>query len=141
MKEYWVTAERASLLTKFQMGLLFASAEKIDAGRAPMQDAALLIALRNALVHFKPSWHSDEDPTNLEKRLSGRFAKSELLPGNDGSPWPIWALAAAGAAWSVQAGRGFADEWVDRMGLARVYETDLDAYREQIGVTGSGLKR
>jgi|NGEPerStandDraft_6_1074524.scaffolds.fasta_scaffold03617_10 hypothetical protein len=140
MKEYWNTADRADLLTKSQMALLFACAGKMAPGRAPMQGAALLIELRNALVHFKPSRHDNEDPTMLEKRLSGRFAKSELLPDHDGSPWPIWALAAPGAAWSVGTARAFADEWVDRMGLIRVYETDLKAYEETGGVTGTGTQ-
>ena len=140
MKEYWVSADRTSLLNKYQMGLLFARGEKMDRGCAPTQDATLLIALRNALVHFGPSWHSDEDPTDLERRLSGKFAKSELLSAHDGSPWPIWALAAAGAEWSVGAARAFADEWVDRMGLARIYETDLNSYQAAIRMAGTGMQ-
>lgn len=128
LKEYWSTGERTGILTKYQLALLFAGAEPMDRGTAPLQGAKLLVDLRNALVHFKPAWHDHEAPRDLELRLTGKFDKSSLLSANDGSPWPIWALAAPGAEWAVGAARTFADEWTERMGLRRVYEADIRSF-------------
>lgn len=132
MAEYWGASERANLLTKFQMALLFAGQPAMDRGRAPMQDAILLVAFRNALVHFRPTWHEGEEPDGLERRLAGKFARSSLLGSNDGSPWPIWAVAAPAATWAVFTARALVDEWSDRIHLPRIYETDLEAFGTQM---------
>jgi hypothetical protein len=133
LKEYWQSAaDRTSTLSKAQMALLFVGAAQLDRGAQVWQDMDLLTAWRNALVHFKPAWHDDEQPTRLETRLTGRFPKSQLLRDNDGSPWPIWSIAAGGAEWAVMTARAFADEWTDRMGLRRVYETDLHSFERHI---------
>jgi len=139
MSEYWRDADRnASVLTKYQMALLFADKSRFDKGATPFQDVESLISMRNALVHFKPSWHDHLDPAKLELVLPSKFAKSTLLPGNDGSPWLIWALAAPGAEWAHNAARAFAGEWMNRMGLIRVFEADLKHFDEQVQADGLG---
>jgi hypothetical protein len=137
MAEYWRDADRsASALTKYQMALLFAGRTRFDKGAAPCQGANALISMRNALVHFKPSWHDDLDPIGLEKVLPTFFGKSGLLSANDGSPWLIWALAAPGAEWAYATATAFADEWMNRMGLTRIYEVDMKSFDDQIATDG-----
>jgi hypothetical protein len=114
------------------MALLFADRPRFDQGSAPYQGANVLVSMRNALVHFKPSWHDDLDPGRLEKTLPLYFGKSTLLSANDGSPWLIWALAAPGAEWAYATARAFADDWMARMGLARVYDVDIASFDEQV---------
>jgi hypothetical protein len=134
MTTFWSDGERyVGTLEKFQRALLFKGAEKFARGTDPLQGAAILIQLRNALSHFKPGWHMDERPKAMNKRLPGLFAKSSLLSDNDGSDWSIWALATPGANWAVKTARYFADEWSDRMGLPRHYEADLANFERQFG--------
>jgi hypothetical protein len=137
MGEYWRDADRsAGVLIKYPMALLFAGQARLDRGANPLQDTSVLVSTRNALVHFKPSWHDDLDPAGLEKTLPVKFAKSRLLAGNDGSSWLIWALAAPGAEWAVATARSFANEWMDRMALTRVYEADLKEFENQVLADG-----
>ncbi len=137
MAEYWRDADRsASALTKYQMALLFAGRTRFDKGAALYQGANALISMRNALVHFKPSWHDDLDPAGLEKILPTFFGKSALLSAADGSPWLIWALAAPGAEWAQATARTFADAWMGCMGLERMYEVDMKGFDDQIATVG-----
>ncbi len=137
MSEYWLYADRsAGALTKYQMALLFAGRPQFDKGANPFQDANVLVSMRNALVHFKPSWHDGLDPAGLEKTLPQKIAKSRLLPAADGSPWLIWALAAPGADWAVSTARTLADTWMDQMALTRVYELDLQSFEQQVVAGG-----
>lgn len=105
----------------------FAGAKPFDRGAQPYQDAALLVRLRNALIHFEPSWHNNESPLPLERRLEGKFSQSGLLPMPSGSPWvPIKALGAGGAEWACKSARIFADAWTERLGIVQQYKADLE---------------
>jgi hypothetical protein len=59
---------RFSILEKFQIALTLASKEMFEKGKSPYQDAALLITLRNSLVHYEPEWavttFSENKPEN-----------------------------------------------------------------------------
>jgi hypothetical protein len=132
MAEFWEDGERyIGTLDKYQLALLFNGADRFDRGAEPFQSARTLIALRNALSHFKPSTHDNDAPGAMNRRLTGLFAKSALLSDADGSDWTIWALAAPGARWAVETAKTFADAWSDRMGLPRLYETYLAAVDSQ----------
>ena len=48
--------DRLPILEKYQMAIFLAGKEPLPEGREPYQPADLLIALRNALVHFRPEW-------------------------------------------------------------------------------------
>jgi hypothetical protein len=140
MKEFWQatdSGQRANLLNKFQMALLFARAESFDKGAQPYQDAQLLIDLRNALVHFRPAWYESSEIDKLGLRLKARFKQSGLLTSNDGSPWfPVKALGAPGADWAFKTCKSFADEWTTRLGIPRPYEADLMSFGRLSGSNG-----
>jgi hypothetical protein len=125
LAEFWKSQSQANLVLKAQMALLFAGKPKIDMGDGIGQELGLLIAWRNALIHYKPEWHGDEQPTKLEQRLSGRFPRSTLVPANSPDAWPVWALGAGGAAWSNRVARDFADEWTARLGVSPPYLTEM----------------
>jgi hypothetical protein len=38
--------------------------------------------------------------------------------------------------WAYKAAKAFANEWMDRMGLTRVYEIDLNSFDSQIQADG-----
>src|SRR5215213_7966930 len=60
LAEYWEEIEGARILTKYQMALILASKRKFDRGLSPYQEVDSLIQLRNALVHYKPEWDTEQ---------------------------------------------------------------------------------
>ncbi len=73
------TVDRAPLLRKFTWILSLADAPPLRAGEEPMQSAASVIELRDALVHYKPEWYHDlKQSRRLEDRLRGRFPLNRL---------------------------------------------------------------
>ena len=138
LAEFWKSQGQANLVLKSQMALLFAGKPKIEMGNGVGQELGLLIAWRNALIHYKPEWHGDEQPTKLEQRLSGRFPRSRLVPENSPDAWPLWALGAGGAAWSIRVARDFADEWTARLGVSPPYLAEItDAIARRAHVPGA----
>jgi hypothetical protein len=61
-------------LEKWQWMLECCGHDRLDRGAPPAQDAALLIRLRNTLVHLKPEDIAADEEHELEKRLRGEFA-------------------------------------------------------------------
>jgi hypothetical protein len=113
---------RMDVLAKFDLALLFAGQERFDRGSAPYQDAALLVRLRNYLVHYKPEGVSYERPHRLGAALSGKFDGSAFMR-DAGNPWfPDRALGAGCANWSWRSARAFTDAFASRMGLTLNYQ-------------------
>lgn len=111
-------------LAKYQLLLSFAGKPKFDKGADPFQSAALLLKLRNTLVHFRPEtvW-SDETP-KLEKQLKGLFAGNGLIDPKS-RRWPNGVLGAGCARWSNSAARSLADETCLRLGISANYQRVL----------------
>jgi hypothetical protein len=134
MSEFWSATNEGftPILTKYNIALMFARQKPFDKGSDPYQGVEILVNLRNALMHFKPAWHDNDTPDKLEKKLKARIQQSGLLPGNNGSPWvPIKALGASCAEWAPRTARALTDDWVTRLGVARTYEADLEAWRSR----------
>ncbi len=70
----------ARTLEKYETALRMAGAAGFDRGAQLYQDVALLIQLRNALIHFEPQSHheGEAEPTQFEKKLSGKFPLNPL---------------------------------------------------------------
>lgn len=96
MREWWIASGEGSerLLEKLQLLLVFAGKEKLDKGAQPFQDAALLLALRNALIHFRPESVAADVDHRFTKSLRGRFADNALMSGSGNAWWPDHALGA-----------------------------------------------
>lgn len=62
---------RASLESKYQLAMFILSGEPFDRGAAPFQEFALLIAVRNLIVHAKPL------VATLSKNASGKYIWTE----------------------------------------------------------------
>jgi hypothetical protein len=115
---YWVAGDRSSTLDKYDHVLKLAGHAAMDRGADPAQSAALLVALRNYLVHYKPeNVGTSLEPPKLAKRLRGRFADNELM-ADARRPWfPNYALSAGCATWAHETARAFVDNWTSLMGL------------------------
>src|SRR5918994_4547888 len=124
------TTERfrtARTLEKFQVALKAVGQEQFDKGSQPYQDVALLIRLRNALVHFEPeSLHGGNDvPTDLERKLGGKFALNPLAAdpinplGKDPLlPFlPAKCLGYGCALWALRSSVAFTEDFFSRMGV------------------------
>jgi len=116
------------MFEKVDEALAIAGAETLDRGRAPHQTAALVVKLRNALVHAEPVrtalWSDDNglarDEQQLERILEGRF---ELNPhtGPSNPFFPDHCLSAGCARWAIQVILAYLDAFFDRLGMKPPY--------------------
>jgi hypothetical protein len=116
------------ILEKFQLALALARKDLFDRGKRPFQDVALLVRLRNALVHYVPEWVTfvsaeTEDLTvqDIKRNLSGKFELNPLRGPAD-SFFPDRCLSHGCAKWAVTSSVEFVDEFLARMGLPRPYD-------------------
>lgn len=100
---------------KWQWLLECCGHDRLDRGAAPVQDAALLIRLRNALVHFKPENIAADEAHDLEKALRGRFPDNRLMEGSGNPWWPSHGLAHGCSEWAVRSARELADCVLDEV--------------------------
>lgn len=127
--EFWKLGipRRASypIHQKYQVALTVARRPLFDAGTAPYQDAAILVQLRNNLIHYEPAWVLEIDTgapeavttPQLARKLEGKFAPSPL-PLSSATK-----LFGHGCSeWSVLLSVAFADEFFKRMGLLPPYD-------------------
>jgi hypothetical protein len=108
-------------LEKYQLLLAFGEAEQLDRGTLPFQAAALLIRLRNVIVHYKPETVWGDEVHNLEQSLRDKFAENVMLRGTN-PWWPDRALGAGAAWWSYRSAKNLADETARRLGVTPNYQ-------------------
>lgn len=111
-----------SLLERYQLALVVARREPFDPGQGPFQDAALLVRLRNALVHFKPETLGADDPHRLSMQLRGKFQENPLMHGSGNPFFPDKCLGSGCALWAVASARCFADGFFERLGVRPHYQ-------------------
>jgi hypothetical protein len=108
-------------LNKYQLLLAFAGSDKLDRGTEPYQSAKLLLELRNAIVHYRPSTVYADEEHALERKLRGKFAPNGLL--SSGGPWwPNGALGAGCTRWAIDSALRLADEVSAQVGIVPNYQ-------------------
>ncbi len=121
LQEIWPNIEDKPTLTKYQIALIISRKDKFDKGLNPFQDAARLIGLRNALVHYKPEWDTElKEHKKLESSLNGRFPISPFSNEND-SFFPKKCIGHGCAAWAVKTSIEFITSFYDRLGIERAF--------------------
>jgi hypothetical protein len=115
----WDHIERSPTLDKYQTVLRVANAEQFDKEKPPYQDTASLVALRDALVHYKPQWSNEPGRHHkLETRLRDKFPLNALA--RKGSLWlPHQCLGAGGAKWAVDVVTAFTDKFCERLKIPK----------------------
>jgi hypothetical protein len=103
------------VLEKFQFALFLRNVPTLDKGAKPYQDINVLLDLRNALVHFKPEWDTQQDRhSKIAEGLRGRFKPS---PYYQGSLFPMGWATTGGTKWSVNSAVRFINHFEDQAGL------------------------
>lgn len=118
---------RYRVLEKFEIALTLAGKPQLPSGSAAV-DAAALITLRNALIHYEPEWikadsirAAGDKPHKLEGRLRGRFTENPLT--SKGSPfYPDKALGHGCAEWAVNTALAYSDAAHAALGLKPIYD-------------------
>jgi len=109
--------ERLFILDKYQEALKSVNKKEFKTGEYPYQDAASLIYLRNALVHYKPEWDDEANVhSTIKARLKGKFRLNTFSDMN--SLWfPHQCLGAGCAKWSVDVIELFMSEFCKVIGI------------------------
>ncbi|MCU1270325.1 MAG: hypothetical protein JWN74_1619 [Acidobacteriaceae bacterium] len=121
----------ASLEKKLSVAHSLLAGKPANFGAAPYQNLSLLVAVRNELLHFKPtaplSFEPEYHPVRegLRKRLSSLHVLAE---GADIESWIFHVATRAMAEWSCNVGRDVAVDLLDNAKAAGV--AVLHGYRE-----------
>lgn len=114
--------EQKSILEKYQSVLSFRGVAEYAAGEPPYQDVDALIKLRNALVHFKPEWHDEQElHRKIEGRLKGRFEINPAI-GENGVFFPQQCMSYGCTKWAVNVALEFMHDFSERSGLPYRFE-------------------
>jgi hypothetical protein len=80
IQDRWKRIQWLPIIDKFQCALSLWQRPQLDEGKYPTQDVALVIKLRNALVHFIPEWESKaDDHRTLSANLKPKFTPSTIF--------------------------------------------------------------
>lgn len=122
LAQFWTeSGDRAAVLSKYQHALILSRREPLGRERSPMQDANLLVKLRNALTHFVPESAVSGITQKMERQLKGRFESNRLAKGTANPFFPDHCLGAGCAAWAVRTAHEFADEVFRRLDVRPNY--------------------
>lgn len=114
--------EQKSILDKYQSVLSFRGIAEYVTGEQPYQDIDALIKLRNALVHFKPEWHDEQElHRKIEGRLKGRFETNPAI-GENGVFFPQQCMSYGCTKWAVNTALKFMKDFCQRSGLPYRFE-------------------
>ncbi|ARU22350.1 histidyl-tRNA synthase [Ralstonia solanacearum] len=121
------SVERADIIEKYQLACMLADKPLMDLGRSPAQDLMVGIAIRNALMHYKPQTielpmdDSKALATGDWKRVCDRLAGRTLKPSpfaSSGQPdFPYRLLGHECAKWIVERAHAFLLEFAKHIGL------------------------
>ena len=120
--------ERAEVLEKYRLACMFLDRPFMDRGTASWQDVEIGIAMRNALMHFKPqsvelSAGKSQAATEREwksvgAKLRGRPIKPNPLSLQGQPDFPYRLLSASCAEWICESARTFIQQFARHIGLA-----------------------
>lgn len=123
-QELFTLLEKKSILEKYQYALVFKGKKKFKADLQTFQDANALIKLRNALVHFKPEWHDEQDlHEKLGKYLKGKFQINPFI-GENGVFFPQQCMSYGCTKWAVKTALKFMEKFCELSGLPFRFEIE-----------------
>src|SRR6266403_4070973 len=124
------TIDGESTLTRYDVVLHLLRKAAFDKGAQPYQPAALLVRLRNELIHYKSKWAEQMDQEKLIARLKQLGFDRPAFASVHTNFFPHQCLSASLSSWSVMTSAGFIDAFYDRLGIA----SPLKAYSSRLTV-------
>ena len=119
--------DHQNVLTRYKIILHILNKPPLAEDQQPWQNMAVLVKLRNELIHYKSQWGKEMDSQKLFKTLNNlHLAKPPFVPSN-ANFFPHQFLGAACAAWAVRTAVDFLNGFYDRLGI----ESPLKAYMGQ----------
>jgi len=110
-------------LEKYDAVISAKGLERFNKGDNPYQNAALLIKLRNELVHFHPEWHNQQKRhAKLGKDLRGRFDFSPFIAEENGVDFPQRFVGHGCTQWAVSSALTFMESFASRIGYKNKFE-------------------
>jgi hypothetical protein len=101
--EFWGQKgiERKTILEKYDLALSMIGKAKLDHNSSSYMNAWTLIELRNALVHYKPTWDPDrKTKVNLVQCLKGKYTLSTFVDKR-ADFLTMQSMSAGCASWAV----------------------------------------
>ena len=125
--------EKKPILEKYQHVLSFRGKEEYPTGKPPYQDADALVKLRNALVHFKPEWHDEQElHRKIERRLKGRFEINPAI-GENGVFFPQQCMSYGCTKWAVNTAIEFMKDFSNRADLPYRFDKFVERINPEVG--------
>ena len=116
-----------SIVRKYSVALAFRSGKRLNPGNLPVQNADALIKLRNAIVHFRPEWHGEQDKHDkLSKILQYKFKPSAFFPNESVFP-RAWASHTF-CVWSLQTAVQFLEHFYAEVGV----QSPIEQFKPQL---------
>ena len=105
-----------SVLERYQLVLHLLKKTPLNRGEQPWQDTALVVRLRNELVHYKSRWGEELDRTGLLRALqSKKHPKPPFVLSSNFFPYEC--LSAACASWTARSCVAFLDSFYASLGF------------------------
>lgn len=105
-----------SILDKYQKVLSIRGGNVYDKGSNPFQDADILVALRNELVHFHPEWHDEQERhRTLGGKLQYKFELSPFITEETGVLFPQRIISHGCTKWAVKSTLVFMENFSNRL--------------------------
>ena len=136
--EFWGSRgiERKSPIEKYQLALAMLGQPKFDKHQSPCRDAWALVELRNALVHYKPTWDPDRQrKVQLMEVLANKYELSPFLPDRGSDFVTMRSMSAGCVCWVINTVVSFMKEF---HGRAQLDEQKMEAFwRFDTGCVGT----
>jgi hypothetical protein len=121
---------RLPTLDKYQLTLVLTRRSKFDQGAQPYQDAAVLISLRNELLHYVPERIDPRERERIVKKIANKFPLSPVEQKGIGEQHLDLYLGSGCARWAVEASLSLTDEFFRRLDVTAPYEQALPKPRD-----------
>ncbi len=125
------TIDGESVLDRYRSVLHLLRKAPLNSGEQPWQDTAMVVRLRNELVHYKSRWGQDLDRSKLFRALQVETEPKPPFIPESMHFFPYRCLSAACATWSTRSCFAFLDSFYARLG----FPTRLDPFRQHFSRT------
>jgi hypothetical protein len=123
--------DEQSALERYNIVLLLLSKPPFKMGQNPWQHTALLVKLRNELVHYKSRWGKELDAAKLVTGLQSLKLIRPPFISSEANFFPHQLLGSACAWWAVQSAVTFLNDFYDRIGI----DSPLLPYAEELAAS------